>query len=217
MTTLRDIQARIGVAADNIWGPKTAQAIWDALPPQEVIDLDKAAFYAAVRKVTGSLKQVQVDSIEAILKRTAALPIQQIAYILATAWHEARFTPQREWGKGRGNAYAKKGKYGQSQYGRGLVQLTWDCNYEWADKRLGLDGALLQDFDLALRPDIAADVLVYGMLEGAFASNGKPLGYYQNGDSFDYVKARQTVNVMDKAELIAGLARQFEAALRGAL
>lgn len=212
MTILKQIQKRVGVTADGVWGPVTAAAIWHALPDGD--ELDKQAFYAAVRKITGSLDQVQVDSIEAILNRTAYLPIQQIAYILATAWHEARFTPQREWGRGKGHTYAKKGKHGQSQYGRGLVQLTWDRNYEWADKRIGLKGALLKDFDLALRPDIAADVLVYGMLEGAFASNGKPLDHYQKGDTFDYLHARQTVNRMDKAALIAGLAREFETALR---
>lgn len=206
------IQKRVGVAEDGVWGPATATAILRALPNDQ--ELDKGAFYAELRKVTGKLDQVQVDSIEAILNRTAHLPVQQIAYILATAWHEARFTPQPEWGKGKGRPYAQKGKYGQSQYGRGLVQLTWDRNYEWADKRIGLDGALLKDFDLALRPDIAADVLVYGMLEGAFASNGQPLSYYQRGDTFDYQRARQTVNGMDKAALIASHAREFEAALR---
>ncbi len=32
MTTLADIQRRVGVPADGIWGPATARAIWDALP-----------------------------------------------------------------------------------------------------------------------------------------------------------------------------------------
>ncbi|PZT91696.1 MAG: hypothetical protein DI637_01490 [Citromicrobium sp.] len=98
------------------------------------------------------------------------------------------------------------------------MQFTWDRNYERADKRLGLNGALLKDFDLALRPDIAADVLVFGMLEGAFASNGKPLSAYgpdRNG-RFDYRRALQTVNVMDKADLIAGYAERIEAALEKA-
>lgn len=177
---------------------------------------DKPAFFAAVRAITGPLDQIQVDSIEAIIKRMAGLPVQWVAYVLATAWHEARFKPQPEWGKGKGRPYAKPGKHGQPQYGRGLVQLTWDRNYEWADKRLGLNGALLKDFDLALRPDVAADVLVYGMLEAAFASNGKPLSHYgpKADGSFDYRSARQTVNVLDKANEIAAQARKFEAALR---
>lgn len=177
---------------------------------------DAPMFFAQARKIVGPLDQVQVDSINAILSRMAGMPLQHVAYVLATAWHEARFKPQREWGRGKGRPYAKAGKYGQSQYGRGLVQLTWDRNYEWADKRLGLGGALLKDFDLALRPDIAADVLVYGMLEAAFASNGKPLSHYgpKADGSFDYRHARQTVNRMDKADLIAGYAERFEDALQ---
>lgn len=185
-------------------------------PSRPAASFTSAPFFVAVRKVTGALDQVQVDSINAILKRMAGMPVQHVAYVLATAWHEARFKPQNEWGKGAGRPYAKPGKYGQPQYGRGLVQLTWDRNYEWADKRLGLNGALLKDFDLALRPDIAADILVYGMLEAAFASNGKPLSHYgpKADGTFDYRRARQTVNVMDKADLIAGHAVKFEAALK---
>lgn len=173
------------------------------------------AFFAHVRGITGPLDQIQVDSINAILRRMAGEPKQHIAYVLATAWHEARFKPQKEWGRGRGKPYGKPGKYMQGQYGRGLVQLTWDYNYEWADKRLGLDGALLKDFDLALEPEIAADILVIGMQEGAFASNGKGLSAYGPDErgKFDYVQARRTVNILDKAHEIAGMAVRFEAAL----
>lgn len=218
------IQRWAGVPDDGVPGPATARAviakagIGDAAPNRPPATFTSATFYVEVRKLTGDLVQAQVDSINAILKRMAGMPVQHVAYVLATAWHEARFEPQHEWGRGKGRPYANPGKYGQSQHGRGLVQLTWDRNYEWADKRLGLNGALLKDFDLALRPDIAADVLVYGMLEAAFASNGKPLSHYgpKPDGSFDYVRARQTVNVLDKANLIAGHARHFEAALRKA-
>lgn len=174
-----------------------------------------SAFFAYTRRLTGRLNQTQVDSINAILERMKGEPRQHIAYVLATAWHEARFKPIREIGRGRGKPYGKKGKYGQAQYGRGLVQLTWDFNYEWADRRLGLDGALLRNFDLALEPKIAADVLVYGMQEGAFARDGKGLSAYGPDSSgrFDYVNARRTVNLLDRAERIAGYARHFEKAL----
>ena len=219
MTTLADIQRHVGVRPDGLWGPQTAKAIAKALGVPEAPPFDPGAFFAGVKdRIIGKLSQVQVDSMNAILRRMAGMPVQHVAYVMATAWHEARFKPQREWGRGVGKPYGRKGKYGQAQYGRGLVQLTWDRNYEWADRRLGLNGALLDNFDLALRPDIAADVLVIGMLEGAFASNGKPLASYgpNTAGHFDYVKARQTVNVMDKADLIAGNARKFEAILREA-
>lgn len=217
MTTLADIQRHIGVTADGLWGPNTAKAIAEALGVPRAAPFQPAEFFAGVKmRITPKLSQVQVDSINAILRRMAGMPVQHVAYVLATAWHEARFKPQREWGRGVGKAYGRKGRHGQPQYGRGLVQLTWDRNYEWADARLGLNGALLKNFDLALRPDIAAEILVVGMLEGAFASNGKPLAHYgpDARGSFDYLRARQTVNIMDKASQIAGYARKFESALR---
>lgn len=214
--TLADIQRHVGVTPDGLWGPQTAKAIATALGMPKPPPFNPAAFFEAAKRITGKLDQTQVDSINAILRRMAGMPVSHAAYVLATAWHEARFKPQREWGRGVGKPYGKKGKHGQAQYGRGLVQLTWDRNYEWADDRLGLNGALLRNFDLALDPSVAADILVIGMLEGAFASNGKPLAAYgpdANG-RFDYRSARQTVNIMDKADLIAGYAHKFEAALR---
>src|SRR3546814_8559602 len=67
------------------------------------------------------------------LASAAHWPTSWLADGLATAWHEAGFEPVEEIGKGRGKAYGKPGKYGQSQHGRGLVQVTWDSNYEWLD------------------------------------------------------------------------------------
>ena len=39
MTTLADIQRRVGVKPDNVWGPKTADAIMNALPTIPLPDL----------------------------------------------------------------------------------------------------------------------------------------------------------------------------------
>lgn len=172
-------------------------------------------FFAAIRAVTGGLDQVQVDTINRLLAGAQGWRTSWVAYGLATAWHEARFKPIAEWGKGRGRPYAKAGKYGQSQYGRGLVQLTWDRNYEWADRALGLGGSLLANFDRALEPDIAARILVKGMETGAFT--GKGLGNYLSGESGtneQFRQARRIINGMDKAALIAGHADKFQAALQ---
>src|SRR3546814_1469748 len=76
---------------------------------------------------------MQFDTVNGLLAGAAHWPTICLAYGLATAWHEARFEPVEEIGKGRGKAYGKPGKYGQSQHGRGLVQVTWDSNYEWLD------------------------------------------------------------------------------------
>ncbi|MBH9537539.1 hypothetical protein [Novosphingopyxis sp. YJ-S2-01] len=173
-----------------------------------------AAFYAEVRKITGALDQVQVNTIEALLHKGAHWPIAWLAYGLATAWHEARMKPIAEWGKGGNRPYAKPGKYGQPQYGRGLVQLTWDRNYEWADKALGLNGSLLKDFDRALEPDIASDILVKGMETGAFT--GKALRDYlptERGGFDQFRNARRIINGTDKATAIASHALAFQNAL----
>ena len=217
MTDLRAIQRHLGVPADGALGPVTLNAIATALgidtTPQRHALKDPAAFFSAVRKLTGTLDQVQVDVLNALLTGAATWPIGWLAYGLATAWHEARLKPQDEWGKGAGHPYAAPGKYGQPQYGRGLVQLTWDRNYEWADKALGLDGALLADFGLANRPDIASRILIAGMESGAFT--GKKLSDFiaDRGSAGEFVAARRVINGVDRAGLIAEHAATFLAAL----
>ena len=173
------------------------------------------AFFDVMRQLTGVMGQTQVDSINRLLAAAEHHPIGWVAYELATAWHEARFLPQPEWGYGDGRPYGEPGKYGQKQYGRGFVQLTWDRNYEWADKALGLNGKLLANFDLALDPDIAARILVQGMEDGAFT--GKALRHYIDGDRPDkeqFVDARRIVNGTDKAASIALYALTMMKALR---
>lgn len=174
--------------------------------------MSRSEFYKAVRPMFhGTLSQKQVDGIEALLAATDGLPITHRAYLIATAKHETADTmqPIAEYGKGKGKPYGKIGRHGQAQYGRGYVQLTWDDNYERADKALGLNGALLKDFNLAMQPIIAAQILVRGCSEGWFTS--KKLSDHLPGD---YRGARRVVNGLDKADLIAGYAREFEDALR---
>lgn len=145
--------------------------------------------------------------------------LNQCAYILATAWHETgRYKYMREiWGptaaqkryegrKDLGNVVAGDGK---KFLGRGLVQITGRRNYADWSRRLGLD--LLKEPQLAARPDIAVRILVDGMMLGTFT--GRKLGDFVNLDKSDHVNARRVVNGIDRADLIAGFARQFEAAL----
>lgn len=184
---------------------------------------DAAQFFRYIRSITGPLDQQQVDIINAILLAGDMWSLSWMAYGLATAWHEARFKPQAEWGKGKGRPYAQPGRHGQPQYGRGLVQLTWDRNYEWADKALGLNGALLKDFDRALEPKIAVDILVVGMEQGAFAqdSAGRQHSLSRHltgavGTKDKFIAARRIINGTDKAELVAGHALLFQSALHEA-
>jgi hypothetical protein len=172
-----------------------------------------AMFFAALRRLTGPLDQMQTDIINAVLIAAARWPAGWLAYALATAWHEARFTPQPEWGRGRGKPYGHTGKYGQAQYGRGLVQLTWDRNYEWADAALHLNGSLLKNFDRALEPEIAVRILIIGMEQGAFT--GRKLADYLPGKGTHdgFVAARRIINGTDRAGDIAGYADQIQSAL----
>ena len=172
------------------------------------------AFYAGARRVTGALSPAQADTIAALLTAAAAWPIGWLAYGLATAWGECRLTPQDEAGKGHGKPYGVPGKHGgQIPYGRGLVQLTWDTGYEWADNALGLDGALLKNFELANHPIIATRILVLGMASGHFT--GKKLGDYitVRGTHGEFVQARRIINSEDRAGQFALFSDHFQDSL----
>ncbi|WP_186292007.1 hypothetical protein [Ancylobacter moscoviensis] len=167
----------------------------------------------------GSLTQTQVNGINAILDAAGTYGVKDVrhlSYALATAyWETARtMQPIAEYGRGKGRKYGVKGKYGQVPYGRGYVQLTWDENYERADRELGLNGALLKNFDLALKPNIAAAIMFRGMAEGWFTS--KRLSNYFSGTKDDPTNARRIINGTDKASTIAGYHRDFLAALKAA-
>lgn len=212
------LQHWAGVPEDGVIGPQTIDAL---LVKAGLVAAPKAhalqnleAFYKAVRLITGPLDQIQVDTINGLLAAGGHWPIGWLAYGFATAWHEARLKPIEEIGRGRGKPYGQPGKYGQAQYGRGLVQLTWDRNYEWADKALGLGGTLLQNFDRALEPDIATAILVKGMETGAFT--GRKLADYIDGHGTrpQFTEARRIINSTDRAALIAGYADEFQESLR---
>lgn len=229
MITLGDIQRFVGVTADEKWGPITARAIAAKLgmSGSRVRTMqDPGAFFTGVRKVTGSLNQTQVDTINRFLSSASHWPLSWLAYGLATAWHEARFEPVEEIGKGRGKKYAAPGARsdgtigpvygGQAPYGRGFVQTTWVDNYEWLDRAASAAGLikpgdLLADFNLALRPDIAAFALIKGMEDGAYT--GRSLATClpgERGTQPQFEEARRIINGTDRKTLIAGYALQFQ-------
>lgn len=182
-------------------------------------------FYAAIRTLFGKITTSQFEGVEAKLVAFAAAgaPLAYVAYGLATSYHEtgAKMQPVTEIGGGRGKPYGAPGKHaGQVPYGRGDVQLTWDGNYEKADYKLGLKGALLADFDFALDTEISARIMVRGMTEGWFA--GDKGGRHKfarflpaNGPAtvVQFTSARRIINGVDRAEKVAGFAMSFQAAL----
>jgi hypothetical protein len=137
------------------------------------------------------------------------LTYDQLAYIVATAWWETggRYDPVKEI---KPSDPAKRGRYWDTPYyGRGYVQLTWRDNYAKIGQRFGVD--LLTEPDLALMPNLALEILVYGMMEGLFT--GKRLWTYVTGTTPDFIRARRVVNGLDHAEEIAFKAKS----LRGKL
>lgn len=181
---------------------------------------DLARFFDTMRagRVLGpTLSESEVQGCKAIIEACAGWPVAWTAYALATAYHETAGTmqPIREYGRGKGRKYGKPGKYGQVPYGRGYVQLTWDFNYEKADKELGLGGKLLKDFDLALDHAIAAQIMVRGMKEGWFTGRNlaKTLPTDRPATLAEFIASRPIINGRDKAEQIGRIALEFQRGL----
>lgn len=179
-----------------------------------------APFFAVIRRdlFGGALVQAQVDGVNALLTVGEGWPTSWMAYGLATAFHETEraMRPVTEYGEGRGHPYGVPGPNGgQVPYGRGYVQLTWDKNYEAMDRDLGLNGALVGDYDLALKPDIAGRIMRYGMDHGSFTGVGLANYLPRTGDasSQQFVSARRVINGQDCAIEIAGYASSFQTAL----
>ena len=198
--------------------------------------MNRTAFYAALRQRNSglfgtSLTQAQVDGLERLLSAVNGRPISHASYLLGTAFHETGGTMQpireafgksdqdtinrmeKAWKAGRLGSvrtpYWRPDASGRAWFGRGYVQLTHRENYAKAAAVTGVD--LLGDPSKAMQPEVAAKILVEGCESGLFT--GKKLSDYLPGDP---VTARRVVNGTDKAALIAGYAKAFEAALREA-
>ena len=139
----------------------------------------------------------------------ASLTMQQTAYVLATAfWETARtMLPVEEayYLGARAEDYRRKLRY-FPWHGRGFVQLTWERNYIRAGRALSVD--LISRPELAMDPEISAQILVIGSRDGWFT--GKKLGDYIGPGRCDYVQARRVINGLDAAASIADLALEYE-------
>ena len=208
-------------------------AILDCSYSPERYALDRKLFFTAIRASIfgGKLTTHQVLGVTAILDqwdRSGVTDGRQLAYVLATAYHESAHTmePVREtlatsddqaiarlesaWKSGKlpwvKTPYWRKDASGKSWFGRGLVQLTFKSNYE----KFGVADDPNKALDLAT----AAHILVTGSIEGTFS--GAKLSDYINKSKADYVRARRIINGSDRAALVARYALQFEAAIKGA-
>jgi predicted chitinase len=179
---------------------------------------DAGKFYQSFHQFFGTPTQAQADGINLLLSAFNAWPIAYTSYGLATAWHETNKTMQPvEEGYYLGDkadAYRKELRY-YPYYGRGFVQLTWLKNYQSADDELHLDGGLVKDPELALKPELAARIMVKGMENGWFTgcelADFLPEKGRAGGGQFQL--ARRIINGADKAALVAGYALNFQNAL----
>lgn len=143
-----------------------------------------------------------------------------LAYILATAKHEtAQFSTLKEKTDGKKyNPPARVAKVlwnepweGPIYIGRGYVQITGENNYQvWSEKFFWKGNkTILTKYRsiLLLNPDIAATILVKGMIEWSFTTIG--LKSYLGKDSLDFAHARQTVNGMDRSSIISSIAKRY--------
>ena len=160
----------------------------------------------------------QEETVKAILKQWQAIgdaDRRKLAYILATAWHEAGLRYDRTEVKGSESSEVwqkyQSRYWNTGYYGRGLAQLTHRSNYEKYGRILGID--LAGNPELAREKDNSAFILVHGMITGGFT--GRALDRYINSTTKDYYNARRTVNgiVPDVARKIAATAERIEAAL----
>jgi len=184
-----------------------------------------AEFFEAVRPLFGgSLSQAQVDGFKIIFeawRKVGSGNERDLAYILATAYHETARTmqPVREtlattdakakerltkaWKSGK-LPWVKSDYWSGGWFGRGFVQLTHRANYVKASEKLGVD--LVSDPSKAMIPEVSALILVRGMQEGWFTN-------MKLADAADFREARRVVNGTDRASQIAMYADAFLSAL----
>ncbi len=203
---------------------------------------ERRFFFQEVRKslFSGRLKQREVKGLNAILDGWTVLPEaarntagghDALAYVLATAFHETAATMQpvretlalsdaeaiarleRAFRAGRLSTvrtpYWRPDAEGRTWLGRGFVQLTHRRNYEAMSALTGID--LVSKPARAMEMAVAVEILVSGMREGAFT--GFRLGDYFAAGTPDWTGARKIINGTDRADLVAGYAKAFRAAL----
>jgi len=149
--------------------------------------------------------------------------LPQLAYMLATAYHETaqHMQPITEYGgvhyfdkydtgelaRRLGNTPEADGD-GYQYRGRGLVQITGHDNYE----KFGIADNPEKALELATAVKIMFDGMINGMFTGRRLDQ-----YFRPGVAPDWVNARKIINGLDRAADIAGYARKFYAALLSAV
>lgn len=176
--------------------------------------INGAKFFSHVRGYFGNLDQPQVDGFNNIFAewdKRALTNTRWLAYMLATCWWESGRTmqPITEYGS---EAYLKAKPY-YPWVGRGLVQVTWEANYNKFGTGKDAQGRSLwvgPPEDMLTWP-LALRGLFDGMIEGMYT--GWRLEQFFNAHTNNPEEARRIINGLDRASLIAGFHGQFLIAL----
>jgi putative chitinase len=203
--------------------------------------VDYGKFYDFLRSNRMLGPKISADEFagcDAIIKACAqgGWPVSFVAYGLATAFLETAGTmqPIKEKGgptyftrmydingarphvaKDLGNIHPGDGvKFA----GRGYVQLTGRRNYTLATAKLralGINVDLIANPDDAMRPDVAAAIMVMGMAEGWFTSRRLSDDLQSRGPSSraQFKASRDIINGKDRDDEIAGFAVDFQTGL----
>lgn len=183
--------------------------------------MNKAKFYDSLRKKI-NLTEQNVFGFEKHLDYATEhnVPLQKLKYILASSFWETGglMTPVVEayW---LSETWRRVHLRYYPWHGRGLIQTTWERNYQKLDDRMLFEGKLMKQPDLLLQWHYALPALFIGMEEGIYT--GKDIDDYiddndedDTEDRREMIAARRIVNGTDKAEKIADLGLMFEKALK---
>ncbi len=198
---------------------------------------DRSKFFEAVRTTFGRLNQTQVDGFNFLLDQMNSdshwKTISQMAYFLATVWHETAATMRPITERGGPDYFTKydgRESLGNTQpgdgfrfRGHGYVQNTGRKNARRSGEVLAgrcLAGVLIapdsftQNPDLLLVPEISYTDAVDAMFSGRYT--GRALTGYVSAINKDYFNARRVINGLDQAGPIATNAMNFEQAIEKA-
>ena len=237
-TSIKEIQSILKeqniyeYSVDGVCGQRTFESIVKAIEGGQFkldFDFDKFRKLFNLTKIT----QATVDNINHLfnefnkyaLSKDAKLsqagnPLM-IAYMLATTWHETKFTfkPIKEEGSNRylskydtgrlakalGNTLVADGD-GILYAGRGYVMITGRRNYDLFTRLLGVN--LIDNPNLALKPEIASAILIIGSLKGLFTTRGLT-DFIKYGSLEEFKEARRVINGTDANTMIASYAKKF--------
>lgn len=193
--------------------------------------INKQTFFQNIREslFAGKLTNGQVKGMEALIDMAGEMIPAQLAYVLATAYHETDKTmqPIEEYGKGKNRTYGHKVKFSgkpyttpdKLYYGRGHTQNTWYENYEKLTKANTHGWDFLNQPQLLLEMIPSAWATIHAMKTGLYT--GKKLNDYINATKCDFIWARSIINgrrkgetLPDRAEDIAGYAQKFLEAMK---